>query len=122
MTCRTSTRRSASCRIGDRTFACLPFRISLNVTKAACRRFASSRGLPPARERDDLLRRVLHSVCDRKVQTRLAQHSLTFLDVRAFEPDDDRHFDAEVLRCLDDSARYHVAADDAAEDVYVTAA
>src|SRR2546423_104208 len=75
-------------------------------------------GLLLARERDDLLGGVLHPFGDGEVQARLAQDALALLDVRAFEADDDGDLNAYLSSGLDHAARNHVAADDAAEDVY----
>src|SRR5919112_5206882 len=72
----------------------------------------------PARERDDLLGGVLHAVRDGEVHARLAYQAPALFDVRPFEADDDGDLDADGLRGLDDAARDHVRADDAAEDVY----
>src|SRR5437763_10144357 len=69
-------------------------------------------------ERDDLLGGVLHPFGDGEVQARLAQDALALLDVRAFEADDDGDLYAYLSSGLDHAARDHVAADDAAEDVY----
>src|SRR5688572_18506049 len=70
-----------------------------------------------SRQSDNLLRRVLHSRSHREVHSRLANHTLTFFHVRAFEPDNYRNFDLQVPRRLDNTTRHHVATHDPAEDI-----
>src|SRR5215212_8962675 len=68
-------------------------------------------------EGDDLFGGVLHAVADGEVHAGLGDEAAALFDVGAFEADDDRHLNADGPGGLDDAARDHVGADDAAEDV-----
>src|SRR5215212_492232 len=68
-------------------------------------------------EGDDLFGGVLHALGDGEVHAGLGDEAAALFDVGAFEADDDGHLHADGLGSLDDAARHHVGADDAAEDV-----
>src|ERR1043166_3911567 len=66
---------------------------------------------------NNLLGRVLHPIRHRKVHARVANHALTFFNVRALEPHHHRHFDLQISRRLDDPTRHHVATHNPTENI-----
>src|SRR5258706_6056254 len=70
-----------------------------------------------SRQRDNLLGRILHSISHRETQTRLANHPLAFFNIGAFQPNYNRDFHPKVVCRAYHSARHHVAANDASENI-----
>src|SRR5262245_55691550 len=66
---------------------------------------------------DDLLWRVVAIVGRDHVEAAVAKDRLAFLDVRAFEPDHQRHLKADFLHRRHHTLGDDIAAHDAAEDV-----
>src|SRR3954466_9185325 len=87
----------------NRTLVFLSTRIAMGLRRLHCG--------------DDLLRAIRHRVGELNVEAALSQDLLTELDVRAFEPYDQRHLEPEIFGSRDHALGDHVAFHDAAEDV-----
>src|ERR1700712_903741 len=84
---------------------------------AGAARWSSAIGLASLHGLDDLLRGVVEIVRRQHVETGLADDLLAGVDIGAFEPHDQRHFQADFLHRSDYALGNDVAFHDAAEDV-----
>src|SRR5579875_1895195 len=66
---------------------------------------------------DDLLCRFLHGCAYLEIQARFREDFATFLDICAFETQDDGHPHIQIFGSLDDALCEGIDAEDSAEDV-----